>query len=96
MNSCKSCKHWATSSNERSWDQPTNFNKCHRIIARWKIPIPDPKDFDGGPYESEEYENAVKESIVKASAYVEDGSDYTARLKTREDFGCTLWEGKGT
>lgn len=79
MNDCGSCVHW-----QNPWvDAYLHIGKVPREEhPRWgtcqKITLPDAF-------------GTVDADVV---AFTQDGSDYTADLHVRSDFGCKLWEAK--
>jgi hypothetical protein len=99
---CGNCKHWGTghegsgppAPEESSVEEPCYrpcgavlFDDRYRANQRY-----DKKEF------IEEYEDLTPElqaeidAVRKHKAVTQDGSGYHAALKTREDFGCVLWE----
>jgi len=87
---CGNCRHWGG----HNPDEDHKYYK-HQPCKR----IKHDKDFDAKPYNiddiyDEEERKAAQERIdsVKDAAVVHDGSGYFAALKTRNDFGCSLWK----
>ena len=73
---CANCVHW-----EHPWDA---FYGSRKVPSEQHPRWGSCKKIDMPGFGSDN----VGEDVV---AFVTDGSDYTADLHTREDFGCVLW-----
>lgn len=93
MTACKECKHWGDD-DFPSWEaDAAGFRLCTAVRARWVIA--DEADTNIDRFENgDAWLAARREALVKARAYVEDGSDYIANLMTGPDFGCVLFSPK--
>lgn len=81
MNRCGDCKFWGRKGEDGK------FRSCTGVIHD-ESSI---HDEEVGDWMDEEY----KESVIRINALpavVVDGSGYFAALKTKEDFGCVLFE----
>lgn len=86
MNTCGTCKHWGK---DRLPYFP-GLHPCRAVIAQHDVEkVSDDNGFDVEPPDGC---YLAKGGTPKAVAV--DGSGYFAALKTREDFGCVLWEAK--
>lgn len=90
---CGTCKHWG-GHNPPVEDAQFKHHPCNRVKHddNWEATPSDlvVQDWDINAVA------AAKERMasVKDSAVVQDASGAYAALKTREDFGCVLWEQK--
>lgn len=78
-NICKNCKHWEESKFYNL--KGIIFGDCNKVEMFWGCTK---WDNEGGRILKEEYKDD--------KAFVQDGSDYTAVLITKEDFGCNQFE----
>ena len=90
MNTCGTCRYWGKL---KDFDFAGIIHRpCTRIIHD--------SDYDATPVVCEWDEDEVDEGnkridkVRNEPALTQDGSGYHAALRTRDDFGCTLWEGK--
>jgi hypothetical protein len=76
---CATCKHWGDYS-----DAPTNIKvgKCNKVPMFW--------DSTEWKEVGEDYLRVLTDEENKA--FVQDGSDYSAKLLTVADFGCVQHE----
>lgn len=83
MNTCSTCKHW------RRWDSKpdreakttftSNIGTCHMVIMWW----------DASEWlEEPPFTREISAKYANQRAFVQDASDYSASLYTRQDFGC--------
>ncbi len=80
MERCKTCKHWDKPNNNRG--EVPGTGKCNIVVQFW-----DATEWS----ENSEY-RMLKPEYVGRLAFVQDGSDYHAELKTLPDFGCVQHE----
>ena len=82
MKSCKDCKHWRLPVSE--YGEIPGVGTCQAVVQYW----------DATEW-TEDYDK--RQLITKHAgklAFVQDGSDYYASLKTMPTFGCVQWEAK--
>lgn len=85
MNTCGTCKHWGND----AFPYFAGLRPCLAVAAQHDVPkssANDGMDPTGAAF------YVAANGTPKAVAA--DGSGYFAALKTREDFGCVLWEVK--
>jgi len=77
---CRDCAHWRGEDRYAStlWD---GLKQCYAALELWEQ-----KEY------TDEGEERWKEGAENAKAFVQDGSDYHAKLLTRADFGCVQFE----
>ena len=82
MERCKTCKHWEKP--EGNYGEVPGTGKCKAAVQFWDSTewVPD------GGYG----ERKLKPEYEGRLAFVQDGSDYYAVLKTMPDFGCVQHE----
>lgn len=80
---CGTCKFWGSDPHD---DEIREADPDLWARVRPCAGVPQAPDHGSGPYAHELAPNARAEVI--------DGSGYYASLRTREDFGCVLWEEK--
>ena len=79
MKNCETCKHW------EKWDKDDfpfkqGIGECHMVVMFWDATTWGDADQD--------YQRIIEPKFKDQKAFVQDGSDYTASLYTRKDFGC--------
>ena len=80
MDRCKTCKHWVPP--ETEYGEVPGTGRCKKVPQYWSV-----TEWD------EEYEHRIlKQKYIGVTAFVQDGSDYSAILKTLPDFGCVMHE----
>ena len=79
MNTCETCKHWG----EFGY-QLHEVRECEAVPMLWES-FEWTKDYNG---------RVLKAGFENKQAFVQDGSDYSAALYTKKDFGCNQWEAK--
>mgnify|MGYP001350270383 CR=1 FL=1 len=80
MNTCKTCKHWEKP--ESDYGEVPGTGKCKAVVQFWKATEWN-DDYD---------KRSLKTEYATKLAFVQDGSDYYAELKTLPDFGCVQHE----
>lgn len=89
MNLCGNCKFWG-----KVGDQPQNgFKTCQAVIhGRGGYVFEEQSEFDCCVID--ESDSFIKEQIElrQKKALAVDGSGYYAAIKTKDDFGCVLFE----
>ena len=85
MRTCGSCKHWDTKDHDALKEMDVGV--CGRVPHMERNPWPE----DGLAYIDDPGEPP---RYGDEPAHVVDGSDYFAALRTKENFGCVLWEAK--
>ena len=81
MNKCKDCKFWEKPDDDYTGEIP-GVGKCNKVIQYW-----DATEWDHN------YDNRqLKRTYAGKLAFVQDGSDYFAQLKTMPEFGCVQFE----
>jgi hypothetical protein len=80
MERCKTCKHWAKP--ESDYGEVPGTGTCVAVIQFWSA-----------TKWSDDYDKrTLRPEAVGKLAFVQDGSDYHAELKTLSDFGCVQHE----
>lgn len=93
MNTCETCAHWQPL---EEWDvKAGGLRRCVGVRQRWDVEDEIPEEiraskYDGAPLDAA-YQSAAEAVFAEARAVVQDGSQYSAQLLTRPDFGCVLW-----
>jgi len=81
MNTCSTCKHWSRWKHKVT-DQATftsRMGNCNMVMMWW----------DASEWLDEEpFTREINPKFAHKRAFVQDASDYSASLYTREDFGC--------
>jgi hypothetical protein len=79
--SCASCKHWKPFFDVANFDPEHDYTKdwCKRHGRRW-----------GRCARTCMHDGVADDQL--SIAVTQDGSDYSAGLETRDDFGCVQWE----
>ena len=87
MNRCGECRHWGCSS-----DQLEIFRSCQAVPHGTYSVYGSTRqeDIESAMYDDEEL--ASREQMSSAKALACDASGYAACLRTREDFGCVLFQ----
>lgn len=85
MGNCENCKFWDTT--EQYPVSKTIVGECKRVKMFWDCT-------EWKELENEEYGRVLSEDCKNDKAFVQDGSDYIAKLITLEDFGCVQFENK--
>lgn len=80
MNTCESCKFWILLDEL----ELTPVGRCSRAIQFW--------DATEWGEEDVSFKRVLKPGYENHLLFVQDASDYAARLITRSDFGCILHE----
>lgn len=75
---CVSCKHW-----DRSKEYEAGHSQGLGLCANAKML------WESTEWEEKSDDRVFKESAEGSGAFVQDGSDYWAKLLTRPTFGCT-------
>ena len=84
-NTCKTCEFWK----DTDGDYPKGsieLGKCKRVKMFW-----DCTEWEDIP-DHWECRRVLTEEAKDELAFVQDGSDYSAELITRPDFGCVQWK----
>ena len=79
---CGTCKFWERSENQ--YGEIPGVGKCSAVVQFW----------DATQWEKKSNGRVLKKEYVGKLAFVEDGSDYYAALKTFDKFGCVQHEKK--
>lgn len=82
MNKCKTCKFWQEP--ENGYGEIPGVGKCSAVVQFW----------DATEWNKNSSTRVINEKYSGKLAFVEDGSDYYAALKTFPDFGCIQHEEK--
>jgi len=77
---CKTCKHWEKPDSDHG--EVPGTGKCKAVVQYWYAT-------DWNAYGDN---RALKPEYAGKLAFVQDGSDYYAELKTLPDFGCVQHE----
>ena len=85
MNTCGTCKHWG----DEHFPYFVGLKPCLAVLHVSKIEM---EEDEYGPVDGVDACYVAKGGTPRAM--VTDASGYHAALKTREDFGCALWEAK--
>lgn len=86
-NLCGNCKFWGEP------DDVNEFRQCQAIPHDIHCIHNEDKDFENFSWLDEEGKEEYRK-IKRNKAVVTDGSGYFAAIKTKEDFGCVLFEEK--
>lgn len=78
MSTCKTCAHWGK-------DDLGRYSQAWRAIRRCEYVLP---FFDCRGW-TEDGEDVITNDRM---AFAQDGSDYSAELLTKPDFGCNQWK----
>jgi hypothetical protein len=83
---CGTCKHWK----EEKYDQfddadELEVHECKNIDPYWEA-----QEYKDGDYDKKH----LTESGKKRLAFAQDGSGYMAKLLTKVEFSCNMWEAK--
>lgn len=76
MERCKTCKHWKKPKGE--FGEIPGVGICMATAQFW----------DAAEWASDGESRILKPAYADRLAFVQDGSDYLAELKTMPDFGC--------
>lgn len=93
---CDQCKHWGFGN---EWDfENADMRQCLAIKQAWDV-MEEPFTRDGAKdrwdYDDwSEVERIESEALRAAKAVAQDGSSYSASIRTTGDFGCVLFEQK--
>ncbi len=79
MEHCKTCKYWIKP--DSSYGEIPGVGECKRVVLFW----------DATEWDDDGIRTLVPEYIGRL-AFVQDGSDYHAELRTMPDFGCVQHE----
>jgi hypothetical protein len=79
--SCKTCKYW--NAKYSPTDFP-NIRRCSKPVMYWNA-----REWVN---EDDETVSKMKDEHRDLMVFVQDSSDYYAKLITREDFFCAHWE----
>ena len=77
MERCETCQHWQR--NEHETGSEFGLGRCKAAPMFW-----DATDWD------EECNRVLIQKYAGTKAFVQDGSDYSAKLLTKPDFGCVM------
>lgn len=81
---CATCQHW---NSERYEDYDgaggLDVHECKVVDPYWKA-----QEYAGDDYEKKQ----LTESGRTRLAFAQDGSGYMAKLLTKAEFGCNMWE----
>ena len=82
---CGTCEHWAGNGEVKESEAHYEHHPCDRIFhdEEWHV---SPREHDWG----EDPDQCIKNITAADDAVVQDGSGYTAALKTRKSFGCVF------
>ena len=80
MEKCESCKFWQ--SPESEYGEIPGVGRCMAVVEFW-----DASQWDES---TDIYKRVLKPEFEKTLAFVQDGSDYHAELKTLPNFGCVM------
>ena len=82
MKLCKYCKYWQEPDSE--YGEIIESGTCKAVPPLWEV-----------TQWAEDYTSrSIKAEYANTLAFVQDGSDYIARLKTLPNFWCVMWEEK--
>ena len=82
MKLCKTCKYWEKPDSE--YGEVPGTGKCKAVVQFW--------DATEWVDDDEFYMRGLKHDYAKKLAFVQDGSNYHAELKTLPNFGCVQHE----
>ena len=77
MKTCQTCKFWQQSESEQGSE--FGLGRCKAVPMFW-----DSTEWDEG------FNRRVTAAFAETKAFVQDGSDYFAKLLTKPDFGCVM------
>lgn len=77
MGRCKDCKWWS-----KDAENDPSLHKCLHVMELW----------DASEWGDNGDGRVLTEKAEGHKAFVQDGSDYMAKLLTRPDFGCVEFE----
>ncbi len=80
MQRCKTCRHWAKPKSE--YGEVPGSGNCEAIPQLW----------DASEWDENGSGRVPKAQYADKRAFLQDGSDYMAVLKTLPDFGCVHHE----
>lgn len=80
MKRCKTCKHWEKP--ESYYGEVPGTGNCKAVVQFW----------DCTEWKADGNFRGLKNECANKLAFVQDGSDYYAELKTLPDFGCVQHE----
>ena len=80
MERCKTCKHWEKPRND--YGEVPGTGTCNAIPQLW----------DASEWDDDGESRVLKTKHADRLAFLQDGSDYLAMLKTLPDFGCVHHE----
>lgn len=78
MQRCETCAHWEEWKSDRAFKQ--GVGECKMVVMFW--------DASEWGDEDSDYQRVIAPEYKDQKAFVQDGSDYSASLYTRKDFGC--------
>jgi hypothetical protein len=86
MNTCSNCKHWKTDRYEQCGDaEGFEVHECKVVNPLW----------EAQEYVDDDYQTKrLTESGMMRLAFAQDGSGYMAKLLTKAEFSCNMWEAK--
>ena len=79
MQTCKTCTYWLPP--ESPYGEIRGVGKCQAVVQFWNATE---WDYD----ETNDFGRRLRPEYADKLAFVQDGSDYYAELKTLPDFGC--------
>ena len=80
MELCETCKHWIEPESE--YGEVPGVGKCTAVVMYW----------DAGEWNEAGDGRTLRKEYRDKLAFVQDGSDYSAELKTMPKFGCVQHE----
>ena len=86
MERCKTCKHWERYKDDE-YGALRGAGICHAAKELWES-SESQEDPDDGLLEYQ----ALKPELAGVLSFVQDGSNYMAKLVTMPDFGCVQYE----
>jgi hypothetical protein len=79
MKTCETCSHWERW-NKDEYEFKVGMGECMMVVLWW-----DASEWDG---DKNGYNRIISPKYKDQKAFTQDGSDYSAALYTRKDFGC--------
>lgn len=83
---CGECKHWVQ--DEKSYRAVADLGECRKVELLWEATEWRLNE-DGEPGYCD---RVIRSELVAQMSFVQDGSDYSARLWTKPDFFCAHFE----
>jgi hypothetical protein len=79
MKTCKTCEHWQLC-DQYETGHSLGLGRCEAALMLW----------DSTEWREDQDGRTFTEEARNTSAFVQDGSDYSAYLYTRPEHGCTM------